>query len=144
MTLRDRVALAILNSDRTKVGLPAATDVTQLPPDDCAQYRANAEAALSAVAESGEWVPRSDKDKWAEECAKQSARLFRSQQTCDALRTANAALAEALKALSAWHDHPALTGLPHGSPVPQVVPSFHETVEKVKAALAKHAGRETT
>jgi hypothetical protein len=45
------------------------------------------------------------------------------------------ALVAALKALSAWHDHPALTGLPDGSPVADWAPSFDETVNMVHAAL---------
>lgn len=45
------------------------------------------------------------------------------------------ALVEALEALMAWHDHPALTGLPDGSPVAPNAPSFDDTVNMCHAAL---------
>lgn len=50
-------------------------------------------------------------------------------------------LLAALKALSAWHDHSALTGLPDGAPVADWAPSFDETVNMVHAAIAKAEGK---
>lgn len=50
-------------------------------------------------------------------------------------------LVAALKAVCAWGDHPALTGRPDGSPVPDSVPSFDDTVKMVRAALAKAEGK---
>lgn len=48
---------------------------------------------------------------------------------------------EALRVLCAWHGHPALTGRPSGTPVPESVPDFHEAVQMVHAAIAKAEGR---
>jgi len=61
---------------------------------------------------------------------------------CEALNSAYATgqeriekLESALKALCAWSDHSQLTGVPHGSCIPQVVPSFDETVDMIHALI---------
>lgn len=51
-------------------------------------------------------------------------------------------LYEALRALCAWHDHPALTGNKDGAPVADWAPSFDKTVTMVHAALAKARGEQ--
>jgi hypothetical protein len=57
-----------------------------------------------------------------------------------ALISAAPDLLAALKALCAWHDHEALTGLPYGKPVAAWAPSFDDTVKMVHAAIAKARG----
>ena len=78
--------------------------------------------------------------RWVDEADSEAGTSFKGVALCP-LHGAAPRLLSALKSLAAWHDHPALTGLPDGYPVADWAPSFDETVSMTHAAIAKAEAR---